>query len=65
MKIICFQDTIAGFNIELIQTSDTAFTVNYGLEKHTGLTYEQAAKELGEAIMHASACEGVLQMECD
>lgn len=34
------------------------FTVTYGLQRKEGLTYAQAAKELGECIFHLEACNG-------
>jgi hypothetical protein len=35
--------------------------VLYGQQLTCDLTYEEAAKELGAAIMHAQACRGALQ----
>jgi hypothetical protein len=56
----CFKSHGAGFGIELIQTGFDEFTVKYGLQIKRKLTYAEAAKELGEAIMHAAACDGHL-----
>lgn len=36
------------------------FRVSYGLQVREDLTYDQAAKELGAALMHHAACEGRL-----
>lgn len=36
------------------------FCLTYGKQVTCGLTYTQAAQELGAAIMHACACEGKL-----
>lgn len=46
--------------IELQQTGFDRFTVVYGLQVKTGLSYAQAATELGGCIMHMQACEGQL-----
>jgi hypothetical protein len=56
---ICFQVDLA-FPIQLIQTGRDRFTVRYGKQIKERLTYAQAAKELGECIMHARACDGEL-----
>lgn len=36
------------------------FTVTYGLQRKTMLTYADAARELGECIFHHLACDGML-----
>jgi hypothetical protein len=46
--------------VRLIQTGKDRFTVVYGKEVKTGLTYAQAGSAYGLAIMHALACEGLL-----
>lgn len=51
---------IAGMDITLRKRSNNSFTVVYGKQVHNGLTYANAAKELGECIMHALALEGKL-----
>jgi hypothetical protein len=56
----CFQTTIAGFEISLLQTGPDTFDVIYGKQRIGNLDYVSAAKELGLTIMHASACEGKL-----
>lgn len=52
--------TIAGYRIELKRKSSNNFSVVYGKQFKDGLTYAEAAKELGACIMHALACEGKL-----
>ncbi len=47
---------IAGFNIELLKV-DKRYTVIYGKQVLTGLLYDEAARELGRSIMHASCLE--------
>lgn len=47
-----------GFPIRLYQYSSGRFSVVYGSETHDGLTYSEAAKELGLCIFHALACIG-------
>lgn len=55
---------IAGYVIELEQLlrpcRETLFAVHYGFQRTEGLTYPNAAKEYGQCIMNALACEGVL-----
>lgn len=46
--------------IELRQHGRDNFSVRYGLQNKTGLTYGEAAKELGAYIMHLQACNGKL-----
>jgi hypothetical protein len=52
--------TLAGFKIELKRKSNNNFSVIYGKQFKDGVTYADAAKELGECIMHALALEGKL-----
>jgi hypothetical protein len=58
MRKLCWKVEM-GWNITLHQTGVDRFLVTYGVEKHEG-NYEFAARELGECIMHALACEGLL-----
>lgn len=46
--------------IELRQQGRDRFSVRYGLQLRERLTYGEAARELGAAIMHAAACNGLL-----
>jgi hypothetical protein len=55
-----FQTTIAGFRIELRQTGIDRFRVQYGKHRRTGLDYENAARELGECILHACQVAGTI-----
>ena len=65
---VCFaiggRNTFAGASaaqlIELQQKGFDKFTVVYGLQVKSGLTYAQAANELGAAIMHMQSCNGWL-----
>lgn len=59
MKIV-FSEVIAGFVIELA-AKGKKFRVTYGLEVKEELTYAQAAKTLGECILHALTCGGKIQ----
>lgn len=52
---------IAGFKIQLFQITPRKFAVRYGLQLKTDLIYPQAAAEYGQCIMHALACEGLLE----
>jgi hypothetical protein len=56
---ICFETTLAGFPIRLEQRGREAFVVTYGQQVDKG-DYEHASRKLGQAIMHALACEGRL-----
>ena len=48
--------------IELKQaeTKQALFTLTYGAQVDTGLTYSRAAKLLGESMFHYMACESQL-----
>lgn len=39
------------------------FSVTYGKQERQRLTYAEAAKELGECIMHAATCAGLVDSE--
>lgn len=52
----CFTVNIA-WAITLRQRGKDSFQVQYGAQIKDRLTYAAAAKELGECIMHALACE--------
>lgn len=60
MKRQCWTTTIGGLPITLIQTGVDRFTVAYWKETNGGLTYAEACAKLGQAIMHALACDGKL-----
>lgn len=50
------------FPVKLEQhTDDLTFRVTYGNEVVDRLSYEDAARNLGECVMHALACNGKLQ----
>lgn len=59
-----FETKIAGFDIKLTRSEarprGSNYAVSYGKQFNCHLTYEEAAKELGECILHALACEGKL-----
>jgi hypothetical protein len=46
--------------IRLTQQGINDFSVHYGVQVDAELRYEQAARRLGEAIMHHAACESRL-----
>jgi hypothetical protein len=57
---VCYQVTIAGYEITLSQKGKDNFAVQYG-KLYTGfLPYHEAALELGACIMHALACDSKL-----
>jgi hypothetical protein len=47
-------------DISVWQNKKGFFRVNYGLQESCGLSYAQAAVELGQCILHALACDGKL-----
>ena len=55
---LCFQTEVAGYPVTLHQSGRDAFRVTYGLQIRDGLTYGQAANELGMCLLHGLACEG-------
>lgn len=62
MTGLCLRiDNISGqYPIELFQQGVDQFTVRYGEEIQKNLTYAEAARGLGFALMHALACAGRL-----
>lgn len=57
---LCHAVTDVPFGVELYQQGVDCFTVIYGQQVKTHLTYAQAAAEYGKCIMHALACAGQL-----
>lgn len=39
------------------------FAVSYGAQYHAGMTYDEAAAELGACLMHAATCAGLMDSE--
>ncbi len=61
---ICHTTTIVdSWPITLIQQGKDRFTVTYGKQTTKDLNYSQAAYEYGACIMHALACEDLLDNE--
>lgn len=56
----CINLESLAFPIKLTQQGIDRFTVIYGKQTRKGMTYTQAAQELGACIMHALACDGKL-----
>lgn len=46
--------------VSLQQRGQDNFLVRYGRQIKAGLTYTEAAKELGACLMHQAACDGKL-----
>lgn len=58
---LCFETTRGyGFPIKLHQQGKDKFSVLYGVQLDHDLSYGEAAAKLGQALMHALACEGNL-----
>lgn len=60
MSTNCHSITDLAFPITLNQDGIDRFTVIYGEQVKSGLTYAEAAAEYGRSIMHALACDGRL-----
>lgn len=43
--------------------ADSDFAISYGAQYKTGMTYAEAAAELGECLMHAATCAGLMDSE--
>lgn len=55
-------ETIEGqHTVALLVEPKGLFTVVYGEQRRTGLTYAAAAKEYGECLMHSLQCAGQLE----
>jgi hypothetical protein len=61
MKNKALELTDLAFPISVIQTGKDSFTVQYGKQVKRGLSYAEAAKELGQSIFHALACDGKIE----
>jgi hypothetical protein len=57
---LCHKVANLDFDIRLLQNGRDSFTVVYGKEIKSGLSYSQAALQYGASIMHALACDGQL-----
>lgn len=57
---ICAKFNDLAFPVTLSQSARKLFTVEYGAQIKRGLTYSEAAHELGACLMHAMACNGDL-----
>ncbi len=59
--ILCHETTIPGqYPVSLTQQGVDSFTVRYGRQEKSDLTYGAAAREYGSCIMHALACNDQL-----
>jgi len=56
----CFTFLDGAWPVKLEQFANGKFRVTYGLQVNSGLSYSQAAMELGACLMHSAACEGDL-----
>lgn len=46
----------------IVGASRRTFTVQYGKQTKSGLSYSEACTELGAAILHALTCEGLFDV---
>lgn len=54
---------IGGLPIKIEQSARGRFTVTYWKQVRRDLSYGAAAREFGECVFHALACEGKLDNE--
>ncbi len=47
--------------VSIKQMDNDCFVVTYGKQVSAPLNYQQAAKELGEALMHAMCCASIIE----
>lgn len=57
---VAYHSCDLAFPVTLTRQGREKFTVTYGLEETSGLDYDAAARALGEAMMHALQCDGML-----
>ena len=58
--VTVFEQYTGAFPIIVRQTSKLRFTVRYGEDVQRNLLPANAAKALGEALLHCAACDGKL-----
>ena len=59
---VVFEITDTGYYpITVRQAADRTFSVQYGKQLKTNLSYEEAARELGYCIFHGLACESKIE----
>lgn len=63
MYRLCYEDTTAAFPIRLFQYGLDSFSVQYGKQWDRTIPYAKACEKLGQAIMHALACEGIIKSD--
>jgi len=47
--------------VELWQFADLSFAVTYGKQTRERIDYAQACTELGQCLMHAAQCAGLIE----
>ena len=58
---IIFETDDAGYPITVRQAADRTFSVQYGKQLKSNLSYDEAAQELGFCIFHGLACESKIE----
>lgn len=62
MNKLCFiYESESGSTVSLTQKGQDSFTVRYDQQVQPRLKYADAAMQLGAAIMHSAACDGILE----
>ena len=63
-KKLIFSTDATEYPVAIYQDStDRLFTVTYGLERQDNLSYDEAAKHLGQSLMHSATCQGLVEIE--
>ncbi len=58
---IIFETNDTGYFVIVCQAADRTFSVQYGKQLRTNLSYAEAAQELGSCIFRGLACEGKIE----
>lgn len=58
---IIFETNDTGYPVTVRQAADRTFSVQYGKQLRTNLSYAEAAQELGSCIFHGLACESKIE----
>ena len=60
LRKVCHQITDLEYKLTLYQGMDGLFTVEYGKQIISGLTYRKAAEQYGYCIMHTLGCGSII-----
>ena len=60
---LVYEFTNLEFPVKVEQDSDGLFNVTYGQQLMSDLCYDDAAMQIGLAILHSAGCAGLLNKE--